>query len=68
MKTKYVKIERYEDDKSLGLYVLKTFEVTEALNNEFNDLSQEKIGTQILLTIIEMEPSEFQKLPDFAGY
>lgn len=63
MKRKCVKIEKWEKDETEGLLVLRKYEVVKTLNNEFNDLCQERTGTQIILTAFEMEESEYQGLP-----
>ena len=65
MKKKYIRAERSDTD---GGYVDKLQDILNMIDGEFDDFEYLPEGTQLILTVVEMEESEFENLPEFEGW
>ncbi len=65
MKRKYVKVERSD---ASGSYIVKEEQLIGVFDGEFDGIQDWNVGTKLILTIVEMEPQEFQELPEFMGW
>jgi hypothetical protein len=66
-KKNYIKIERFYDAEKgqlMGSYIQPMTEAAVILD----EVNEADIGDHWHLTIIEMEESEYEKLPEFTGY
>lgn len=66
MKKRYIKITRNNDKQH---YIETRENIMNAMDGELDGfLEGGEIGDSINLTIIEMEESEYEKLPEFTGW
>jgi len=67
---KYLKVSRKENDQFIGGYI-RAFTPTEVLGvveSEFDSFDDWNVGDELILKIVEMEESDYKKLPEFIGY
>lgn len=63
---KYIKVERSD---TAGCYVNELKDIPAIVEGElFEDVEFLPTGAQLILTIVEMEESEFENLPEFEGW
>ena len=62
---KYIKITR-SDTK--GSYIQEKQDLSSILSAEFDDLDYLDQGVSITLTVVEMSPEKYKKLPEFIGW
>ena len=65
MKKKYIRVERSD---TAGGYIDKLQDIPQVIDGEFDDFEYLPEGTQLILTVVEMEESEFENLPEFEGW
>lgn len=65
MKRKYIKVERSD---TAGNYVDELKDIPQIIDGELDDFDYLPAGTQLILTVVEMEESEFETLPEFEGW
>ena len=62
---KYIKVTR-SDVK--GSYIQERKDLLYIMDSEFDDFDNLNPGVSITLTVVEMSPEEYAKLPEFAGW
>lgn len=65
MKKKYIKITRSDVD---GNYTITQDELLGVVEGELDGLEYLPDGTQVIMTVVEMEENEYEKLPEFQGW
>lgn len=62
---KYIQITRSD---VTGNYIEKRENIIAAVEGELDNIDYMDMGTQIILTIVDMEQQDFEKLPEFLGW
>jgi hypothetical protein len=62
---KYIKVTR-SDTK--GSYIQEKKDLPYIMDNEFDDFDDLDLGVSITLTVVEMSPEKYAKLPEFIGW
>lgn len=61
---RYVKIQRREEEFVSSTFVAPREATPDIVALELNDIDFLDVGTQIILTIVEMSDEDFNKIPD----